>query len=172
MSKIQLKKELLKLDREQIIELLLEAYAARKEIKDYFDYFCDPDVEKLTEKYRTRIKKELTRVKRGNYSKCRISVLKTLLKEYISYQPGAEEVVGLYCETITLALELERYIHFSDILIRGVCRLLTDLLDYAENQGVYTAAIDRLDDLLVKNPKGTYFFRSQLLAAITEYAAR
>ncbi len=171
MSKIKLKKELLQLDREQIIELLLEAYSARKEIKEYFDYFCDPDVEKLTEKYRVRIKKELTRVKRGNYSKCRISQLKNMLKEYISYQPGADEVVSLYCETLRLALELERYIHFSDILIRGVCRLVQDLLGFAEDQGVTSTALDRLDDLLVKNPKGTYFFRSQLLAAVNEFAA-
>ena len=42
MGKAQLKKEIQALSREELEHLVLEAYEARKEIKQYFDFFLDP----------------------------------------------------------------------------------------------------------------------------------
>ena len=55
MSKTQLKKFLNTLNHDQITEMVLELYAARKEAKDYLDYFMNPDEEKMQEKYRAII---------------------------------------------------------------------------------------------------------------------
>ena len=52
MSKLQLKKEIQKLERHQLEQMVLDAYAARKETKEYFEFFLNPDVEKLTENIR------------------------------------------------------------------------------------------------------------------------
>ena len=57
MSKTALKKKLESLTREQIIDVVLTAYSSNKSIKDYFDFFAMPDVEKLYEKFM----RELTR---------------------------------------------------------------------------------------------------------------
>ena len=43
MSKIQLKKELQTMEAPQLREMILEAYSARKEIKEYFEFFLNPD---------------------------------------------------------------------------------------------------------------------------------
>ena len=48
MGKAQLKKEIQTLSREQLEHLVLEAYEARKEIKQYFDFFIDPDAVSYT----------------------------------------------------------------------------------------------------------------------------
>ena len=51
MSKLRLTKEIKQLERHQLEQMILDAYAARKEIKEYFDFFLNPDVDKLIEKY-------------------------------------------------------------------------------------------------------------------------
>ena len=50
MSKLLLKKEIKDLTRNQLEQMILDAYDAKKEIKEYFDFYVNPDVEKLTEK--------------------------------------------------------------------------------------------------------------------------
>lgn len=50
MSKALLKKELAHLDRDQLVEVILNAYSSSKEAKDYFEFFLNPDAEALLEK--------------------------------------------------------------------------------------------------------------------------
>ena len=58
MSKLRLTKEIKQLERHQLEQMILDAYAARKEIKEYFDFFLNPDVDKLIEKYKVAASKE------------------------------------------------------------------------------------------------------------------
>ena len=51
MSKALLKKELEKMSASQLRHLILETYEARKEFKEYFEFFLNPDAGKLREKY-------------------------------------------------------------------------------------------------------------------------
>ncbi|MDE5643478.1 MAG: hypothetical protein K2I56_08295, partial [Muribaculaceae bacterium] len=66
MSKAKLKKELELMSREQLIDIILNVYSARKEAKEYFEFFLNPDSDALLEKYRELVKKEVIRAKRGN----------------------------------------------------------------------------------------------------------
>ena len=43
MTKAQLKKHLQKLPKEQVIEVILELYDARKEAKEYLDFYTNPN---------------------------------------------------------------------------------------------------------------------------------
>ena len=54
MSKIQLKKELQTMEAPQLREMILEAYSARKEIKEYFEFFLNPDIEHLLDNIAVR----------------------------------------------------------------------------------------------------------------------
>ena len=65
MSKLLLKKEIKDLTRNQLEQMILDAYDAKKEIKEYFDFYVNPDVEKLTEKFKVAISSEFARNKRG-----------------------------------------------------------------------------------------------------------
>ena len=89
MSKAALKKEFAGMTREQIIQIVLDAYAARKEVREYFDFFIDPDVDKLMEKTIARIDKELMRGKHGR-STSRITLVRRAIKDFASFDPGAE----------------------------------------------------------------------------------
>ena len=55
MSKTTLKKQLNELTREQLIEVMLELYEARKDAREYLEYYVNPDEKKMYEKYRAVI---------------------------------------------------------------------------------------------------------------------
>ncbi len=50
MSKATLKKELKNFDADQLREILLDLYSARKESKEYPDFFVDHDIDAMIEK--------------------------------------------------------------------------------------------------------------------------
>lgn len=55
MSKTQLKKYIAGLPAEQVGEILLQVYDASKEAKGWIDFYLNPDIEALSEKYRKQI---------------------------------------------------------------------------------------------------------------------
>ncbi len=61
MSKTQLKKELTKMNAEQIAELVLDLYSARPEAKEYLEFYISPNIDKKLEKAKAAIDKELLR---------------------------------------------------------------------------------------------------------------
>lgn len=58
MSKAKLKKYLLSLTKEQITTIVLELYDARKEAKDYLEFYLDPDCDAELEKCKKIIRNE------------------------------------------------------------------------------------------------------------------
>ena len=141
MSKNDLRRELLPLTREQLIDIITDAYSARKEIKAYFDFFVNPDVDKLSEKYQRDIAKELSRSKWGR-SKARISVINKLLKDFQGYNPGNEHVLALYYYAIQLLLLTEYQLTFTDTLYKGISKLILKALEMADEQGESSKAIE------------------------------
>ena len=55
MSKTQLKKYIAGLTAEQVGEILLQVYESSKEAKGWIDFYLNPDIEALSEKYRKQI---------------------------------------------------------------------------------------------------------------------
>jgi len=142
--KSALKKELFSLDREQLIQLILDLYSARKEAKTYFDFFLNPDVDKLYEKYRIAIEKELDRSRRHR-STARISRIRASIKEFASFDPGAEAVVNLMIYTIKAALIIQYRREFSRTLLMGMGKLCKDCLEYADRNEIYSYAYKLLE---------------------------
>lgn len=169
MSKAKLHKELILLNKEQLIQLILDAYSARKETKDYLEFFLNPDINRLFNKYSTTIHKELRRVKRGHYCKARISFIKREIKEFSSFQPGYEAEITLLLDTIKYAIICESQSHFSDTLISGIGSLITMLLDIANINLVTDSVLQKLHFLLNQTNSPTNHFRNYLNNIITLY---
>ena len=151
MSKVQLKKELSTLDREQLVQLILDLYSARKEAKAYFDFFVDPDITKLTEKFRTEIDKEMMR---GRYRKstARISKVRTFIRDYSSYGIGAEAVIELMIYALKVGLHVERIKYVSKTFISGITRLASDILKEGDKNAIFDSTLKLLEEAL----SGTY----------------
>ena len=168
MSKLQLKKEIKSLSREQLENMILDVYDARKEIKEYFEFFLNPDVDKLKEKYKVAISRELSRSKRG-YSKARISVIKKLIKEFASFQPGFEAEIDLYYYAVSFAMLVETSLYCSDTLINGISILVVHMLDYADSNGIADKTLARLLVLADNENGGTKYFRNHLRDILESY---
>lgn len=143
MSKTQFKKELASLDRGQLVTLLLDLYSARKEAKEYFDFFCNPDQDKLFDKYIAVVDKELSR---GKYRECkaRISRIKGAVREFASYGVEPEAVLKMYCRCLALGLLTEQRLNFPPTLIRGFAGMLDDMVKFADRHNLYGDAMAAL----------------------------
>ncbi len=155
MSKAALKKEFAGMTREQIIQIVLDAYAARKEVREYFDFFIDPDVDKLMEKTIARIDKELMRGKHGR-STSRITLVRRAIKDFASFDPGAEYVMRVM-------LEREKYIYFKESFEKGTHKLVSDIIVYADAHAMVQNTMSSLHDMARDMQLGTASFRNRLL---------
>ena len=102
MSKAQLKKHLNTLDKPQIIELVLELYDARKEARDYLDYYVNPNESGELEKFKKIVLKEFDDdISRD--PQCRFSVCRKSLSDFKKLSPSADtlaEAMVFYVERV------------------------------------------------------------------------
>lgn len=168
MSKTRLSKELQKLTKQQLIEMILDHYSSRKDAKAYLDFYVNPEPGKLSEKYKTAITRELTRSKR-KISKARISIIKKALKEFESFSPGTDFVMDLYLHTIKTAAIQRRLLEFSDTLANGIDSLTIRLLDIAAKDQSLDRAINDIGMITDGNSDTTALIRNHLRELVHKY---
>lgn len=147
MSKAQLKKELANMDAVQLRELILDLYSAKKEAKEYFEFFLEPDVNKLTEKVGLQIDKELNRTKRGMLC-ARFSVIFALLKDYQAHGVDAQHVYKLMLGVLRKAVTFERLYYTKNSFENGTLKLFSHTLEYADKQQMFDVALQDLQGVL------------------------
>jgi len=167
MSKTQLKKELQLLSREQLEQLLLDAYEAKKEIKQYFDFFLNPDAAKLLDRYKSAIDKELKRSKRG-HSRARTSTVKRLLKDFSSFQPGFEYEMDLMLHTVSAAMMAERDVNFTEAQCKAFGKILLELISMADRNLVADKVLSQISTMLNNQSAGSWSFRRYLRKLLDE----
>jgi len=95
MSKAALKKYLQSLPKEQLIETVLEMYDNMKPVKEYLEFFLNPNEKEMLEKYRAVIINEF--YPRGKYTdpKTRFSVAKKAIADFRALKPSPELLADL-----------------------------------------------------------------------------
>ena len=163
MSKTKLKKELGQLSHDQLVQLILDAYSARKDIKMYFEYFLNPDPEALFRKASEAVRKECARQK-WTFSKLRVSVLRKCLDDFASYQPGDDLVQRLRLAIISELLGVSARLRTTDVQLRAFAAFVGDYIKAADAYGNVSEAIDQLRQLHSREI-GSRAFRQLLLFA-------
>lgn len=154
--------------KEHLIEVILSAYSASAETKEYFEFFLNPDVKALTERIKEAIIKELRRTKYGNRSKARISVIRKNIKKYSTFEPGIIYVLSLYQFAICEAIDRERVLYFPPTLYNGISKLVTEMLKYADRQGEFSIGV-RLFGEIKDNKKASPYFMKLLNEEYANY---
>lgn len=172
MSKIQLKKELSALSHAQLVDLILDAYSARKDVKAYFDYFLDPDEHRLLEKYQKEAARELSRTRRGGFSKARISVLKRLIGEFESFQPSLSARVDLMLFIFSFGVDAELRLWFPAPLGKGMEWIMLRAVDVAAENEDSERVIALVDTLLTADGYGRRPFRRGLAESLREHLSQ
>ena len=155
------------MSKEQIIEIVTDAYSARNEIKEYFEFFLNPDVEKLKAKYQSVIVKELNRQKWGT-SKARTTILKKALKNFISYNPGPENVLKFMVYLLNMLGHSERYLNFPATLYKYVETLTHQIIKYGDDNRLTSEAMSALN-AEANNYNLTTYFRQHVRRAVDNY---
>lgn len=104
MSKGALKKYLGTLQKGEIIEMVLDLYVARKEAKEYLEYFLNPDEEEKLKEYKAIILNEFF-PKRGD-GKCRFSVCRKAISDFRKLHPSPKNLADLMLYLIENACKI------------------------------------------------------------------
>lgn len=114
MSKNTLKKYLLSLTKEQIIEQVLGLYETSKPAKDYFEYLFVPDGKGLFDKYQAIIIQEFYPKGKNTLPKTLFSVAKKAIADFRRLSPSPELLGDLM---ITLPVMACKFTHdYGDML--------------------------------------------------------
>ncbi|MGL5937666.1 MAG: DUF6155 family protein [Phocaeicola sp.] len=104
MSKVQLRKHLSTLSKEQIIEVVLELYDARKEAKEYLEFYLNPNEDIKLDEYKSIIRNEFF-PKRGE-AKCRFSICRKAISDFKKLKPHPACIADLMLYYIEQGCEM------------------------------------------------------------------
>lgn len=104
MSKAQLKKHLSTLNKEQLIEIMIGLYDARKEAKEYLEFYLNPNEDAKLEEYKKIIRDEFF-PKRGE-PKCRFNVCRKAISDFKKLKPHPASLIDLMLYYIEQGCEL------------------------------------------------------------------
>ena len=90
MSKSKLKKALQSLSKEELIDVVLEAYAARKETRDYLEYWLDPDPKAALEGAVAAIQKIFFRANGEPARRISLGAASKIIKDFSASTPEPE----------------------------------------------------------------------------------
>ncbi len=145
MSKTQLKKLMANMTAEQLSELVLDLYAARKEAKEYLDFFVAPDIDARLEKVKTAIAKESKRTAR-RYARPRMSRIRRSIADISSLNPGVEPVLEIMTFAVEEMCRVGTVRYIKEVTTKNVAKLLTETLQLADKSGMLDVYLPRLHD--------------------------
>ena len=103
MSKADVRKYVKSLDKDSLVELVMELYSARKEVKEILEYKISPDEDSKLEDYKEIILKEFFPMR--GYGQLRFSVCKKAIKEFRQLNPSPAAVADLMLYFVECATE-------------------------------------------------------------------
>lgn len=169
MSKKSLEKELAKFDADQLRAIILNAYGSSDDAKEYFEFFVNPDVDKLFEKCAGVIHKEFTRSKWGT-SKARISLIRKQIKKFRNFDPGAEHVLRFMFHVVAYAAAVETMVDFNATLRNGIFGIVYEGFKYAAENGMMPTAYNLYKRLITSEKQSiTLYFKEQIQLAYSTY---
>ncbi len=95
MSKAGLKKTLKKMKSPELVEMICELYDARKEVKDYLEYWLDPQPEKLLETTKKKIFKVFFISEKSPRKSPSMTDLKSLISNFRSLCFDTEKIADI-----------------------------------------------------------------------------
>lgn len=135
------------MSREQLEQIILDAYDAKREIKDYFEFFLNPDVNKLLDKQLAIVAKELSRVKWGT-SRARVSIIKKAIKDFIGYGPGPEACLNMMMSALLHIGLTDRYVNYTATQERYAAALINEVKKFGDTHNMADIAMGRIGQLL------------------------
>lgn len=149
MSKAKLKKQLKNLDHDGLVEMICELYDARKEAKEYLEFWLDPDPEKELDKCKQKIFK-IFFMSEGNPRKSpSVTDVKKVVKGFSSLCFDTERTADLRIRALEIYYMWMNGRRKFMSHQKRVEKLITDTREYMENSGLedqFTLRLNRIAD--------------------------
>ena len=136
MSKFSLKKHLQSLMKEQIVEVVLDAYDNSKAVQEYFDFYLQPNEKEKIKKYKAIIEKEFG-VKNPMGAGLKYSVAKKAISDFASLKPSPDALADLMLSLPEAACRFTR--EFGDMdepFYSGAVNNFKRALDFMAKHGL------------------------------------
>ena len=151
MSKPKLKQALAALDKEEIITMVTELYDARKEAKEYLEYWIDPDADKELERVEKLVDRMFFTPQGVSRKSLSLPAVNKLIKDFMSICFDPEKVADLLIYvTERMAAWLE--VRYRRMSYRASLRkFLNEASLYVEThelESVFGLRLERLTELV------------------------
>lgn len=143
MSKSALRKELQTFSREQLVEVVLNAYDSSAKAREYFEFFLKPDADAFLDRQVEIIAKELNRTKWGT-CKGRISIIRNAIKEYRNFGVDAPHVAKLIYFAFRMMLGQAYYYDLTPALHKAIPEFAAEYMRIACECEALPKALDNL----------------------------
>ena len=110
MGVADIKKELRKLDKSKLIEIITELYRKNKSVRQYFDFYMNPNEKELATKYKRKVFEAFYPTKGDRYS---LKDGKQAITEFKKYEPSPELIADLMLFYVETAVQFTN--DFGDI---------------------------------------------------------
>lgn len=95
MSKLKIKKALLQMEPDEIVNVVMELYDARKEAKEYLEYWLNPDSQKELEKCQKLVDRQFFTPQGVNRRSPSLPTIAKIVKDFMSICFEPERVADL-----------------------------------------------------------------------------
>jgi len=171
MAKLQLKKELQTLSKEQLIEQICELYSIYKPVKEYYQTFLNPDnIQELFEKYKGIIVNEFYPNTKSGNPKLRFSEAKKAIADFGALKPPPKLLAELM---VTLVENASRFTYdygdMTEQYYNSTVNNFERALKYLQKEGLLDDFKLRCEDCLKHAEPCGYCFPDEMNEVFDEY---
>lgn len=142
----EIKKELLKQDKETLVKHILELYKKYDSVKEYFDFYVSPDEEKILEKYKEKVREGFY-PKRG--MKLKLSLSRKAINDFRKLETSKEKLGDLMLYYVECGVEFtNEFGDISESFYTSVENTFEKSLSYFEKERVLEKYKTRAEQIL------------------------
>lgn len=170
MSKAQLKKLLKSFTKEEIIDVIIELYDARKEAKEYLDFFVNPNDDVKLEEYKQIIYNEFF-PKRGE-PKFRFSICRKAISDFKKLKPHPSCIAELMVFYVELGVNFSaEYGDMWEDYYITIENNFGKALEFLYKNGLLTDYLPRIKKMLEASEKCGWGFSYGLYYYFEKYSS-
>ena len=167
MSLKELNKELQKYDKGTLIKHILELYKKYNSVKEYFDFYMNPDEDELLKKYKEKVREGFF-PKRGN--RLRLSSARKAIKEFKKLEVSKRSIGDLSLYYIECGVEfISTYEDISESFYKSANNILENALKIFQKENILMEYKERLGKLIEESKYSGYGFGEDIESIIDDY---
>ena len=166
---MSINKELNKLDKAKLIKLIAELYKKNKAVKDFFDYYFQPNEQALFEKYRDKVF-EAFYPKRGFHLKLKDA--KQAISDFKKFEPSPKYLADLMLFYVECGVKFTN--DFGDIdenFYNSIERMYEQALSLMQKESLLELFMQRVDKVVSDTSGIGWGFHDYLADVNADYLA-